>query len=67
MKLNKEATKYQIAKNKKSVAVICKETGLSRSAVSKAINGLTSPHFTTLGLIAEAIGVELSDILAMEK
>lgn len=67
MKLNKYATKYQIAKNKKSVAVICQQTGLSRSAVSKAINGLTSPHFATLGLIAEAIGVELSEILAEEK
>ena len=67
MKLNREATFFQMAKQKKHVSDICVQTGLSRTAVSRALNGLTAPHAKTLGLIAEALDVDLKEILEKEE
>lgn len=66
MRLDERKTLIQIAEKKESITSLCEMTGLSRSAITKAIYGKGTPRPATLGKIAEALGVDLERIIADE-
>lgn len=64
MEIDRIKIRYLIAKKKINVSKLSELSGLSRSAISKVINGQTpSPRPATIGMIAEALDVELEEIL----
>ena len=46
---------------------LVEKTGLSRATVSKTINGKISPTPKTIGLLAKALNVDITEIINSEE
>jgi transcriptional regulator with XRE-family HTH domain len=47
-----------------SVDELTEKLGLSRATVSKIINGVTTPSIKSVGLLARALNVDVTEIIA---
>lgn len=64
MKLNLKKLKILQAKACLSVNELAEKSGLKRSTVSKIINGVTTPSIKSVGLLARALNVDVTEIIA---
>lgn len=46
-----------------SVNELVEKTGLGRATVSKILNGVNSPSIKTIGLLAKALNIDVSEIM----
>lgn len=66
MKLNLKIIKLLQARKCLSINDLVELTGLSRPSISRAFNGKTNPPPKTVGLIAKALNVDVTDIITDE-
>lgn len=67
MKLNINKLKLYQAKECLSIDEIVKVTGLGRATVSKTFNGRINPTPKTIGLLAKALNVDVTEIIISEE
>lgn len=66
MSLDLIKIKIAMAKKCLSVNELADNSGLGRSTVSKLINGKAEPTTKSLGLLAKALNVDVTEIIAEE-
>lgn len=61
--------KIRIAQARACISLndLVEKTGLSRATVSKTINGKISPTPKTIGLLAKALNVDITEIINSEE
>jgi len=67
MRLDLNKLKLAQARQCLSIDEITKITGLGRITISKTFNGRVSPSPKTIGLIARALSVDVSELLLEEE
>jgi DNA-binding helix-turn-helix protein len=67
--LNLDLGKLKIAMAKECLSVndLVEKTGLGRATVSKVINGRQKPTTKTIGLMAKALNVGVSEIISTKE
>ncbi|MDU4750427.1 MAG: helix-turn-helix transcriptional regulator [Clostridium butyricum] len=63
MELNLKKLKIAQAKACLSTNELVEKTKLSRSTISKVLNGTTKPSIKSAGLIAKALDVDITEII----
>lgn len=66
MRLKIDATKLKLAQAKACLSVneLVEKTKLSRSTISKVLNGTANPSTKSAGLIAKALNIDISDLIS---
>ncbi|BCZ49323.1 hypothetical protein psyc5s11_53900 [Clostridium gelidum] len=67
MELDLHKIKIAQAKACLSVNELVEKTGLGRATVSKILNGVNNPSIKTVGLLAKALNIDVSEIIKVEK
>lgn len=67
MKLNKEKINLIMARKQLSVKDVCETSGLPKETFKQAKNGARNATPKTIGRIAAALGVDVTEIIATEK
>ncbi|MDR3594932.1 helix-turn-helix transcriptional regulator [Clostridium sp.] len=67
MEVNVQRIKIAQAKACLSVNELVEKTGLGRATVSKILNGVNNPSIKTVGLLAKALDIDVSEIIKVEK
>jgi transcriptional regulator with XRE-family HTH domain len=67
MKLDINKLKIYQAKSCLSIDEIVERTGLGRTTVSKTLNGKVVPKPKTVGLIAKALNIDVSELFINEE
>lgn len=67
MNINFRKLKIAQAKACLSIDEIVKKTGLGRTTVSKTFSGKISPTPKTIGLLAKALNVDVTEIIVSEE
>lgn len=67
MGINLEKLKIAMARNCFSVDGLVEKSGLGRTTVSKIINGKQKPSTKTLGLLAKALNVDVTELIVSDE
>lgn len=67
MELDLKKIKIAQAQACLSVNELVEKTGLGRATVSKILNGVNNPSIKTVGLLAKALNIDVSEIIKVEK
>lgn len=64
--MNLDLRKLKIAQAKACLSVneLAEKSGLKRTTVSKITNGITAPSVKSVGLLAKALNVDVTEIIA---
>ncbi|MFL0194814.1 helix-turn-helix domain-containing protein [Clostridium sp. WILCCON 0269] len=64
--MNLDLKKFKVAQAKSCLSVneLAEKSGLGRATVSKIINGASTPSIKSVGLLAKALNVDVTEIIA---
>lgn len=66
MRISKEKLDIIMARQQKTITEICVAAGLPRETFKQARNGARNPKPKTIGRIAAALGVDVTEIIEAE-
>ena len=67
MELNAKKLRFIMARKEVGVRELAEKAGISAAAVSRYTRGITQPSIKSLGKIANALDVEVEEIIEDEK
>lgn len=67
MELNAKKLRFIMARKEVGVRELAEKAGISAAAVSRYTRGITKPSIKSLGKIANALDVEVEEIIEDEK
>ena len=67
MKINKQKLQIAMARKKMTNASLARATGITPQTVGNMLRGCCDTSLPTVGKVAEALGVDVTDIIADQK